>query len=227
LAEPAALLDRVSAVVPALNAAETIRQCVDALDGLGEVIVVDGGSSDDTRKIARRAGATVIASERGRGVQLRTGAAVAKGDWLLFLHADTLLGDGWRLAVQRHAARGQRKAGYFRLRLRSSDRRARLIEGGVGLRCRFLGLPFGDQGLLISRDLYQEVGGYSAIPLMEDLDIARRLGRDRLVALPADAFTSAARWERDGWARRSVRNLTIQMLYFAGASPERLARLYR
>lgn len=191
------------------------------------MVVVDGGSSDDTQTIARHAGATVIVSDRGRGVQLGKGAAAAQRDWLLFLHADTLLGDGWRLAVQRHAAREQCKAGYFRLRLRSSDRRARLIEGGVGLRCRFLGLPFGDQGLLISKDLYQEIGGYSAIPLMEDLDIARRLGRDRLVALPADAFTSAARWERDGWARRSIRNLMMQMLYFAGASPARLARLYR
>lgn len=227
MAEPAALLDRVSAVVPALNAAETIRQCVDALDGLGEVIVVDGGSSDGTRKIARRAGATVIGSERGRGVQLRTGAAVAKGDWLLFLHADTLLGDGWRPSVQRHAAGEWRKAGYFRFRLRSGDRRARLVELGAGLRCRLLALPFGDQGLLISSGLYREVGGYSAMPLMEDVDIVRRLGRGRLAALSADALTSAARWEGDGWARRSLGNLTIQMLYFAGASPERLARLYR
>ena len=191
------------------------------------MIVVDGGSSDDTRKIARRAGATVIASERGRGLQLGKGAAVAKCDWLLFLHADTLLGDGWRKSVQRHAAEERCKAGYFRFRLRSDDRRARLIEGAVGLRCRFLALPFGDQGLLISKDLYQELGGYSAIPLMEDVDIVRRLGRRRLAALPADAFTSAGRWERDGWARRSVRNMVIQMLYFAGASPGRLARLYR
>lgn len=191
------------------------------------MVVVDGGSSDDTRKIARQAGAKVIVSARGRGVQLRKGAAAAKGDWLLFLHADTSLGDGWRPAVQHHASYEQGQAGYFRLRLQSKDLRARLIERGVALRCRFLGLPFGDQGLLISRSLYEEVGGYAAIPLMEDVDVVRRLGRHRLVALPADAFTSAVRWERDGWARRSLRNLMVQLLFFAGASPEHLARLYR
>ena len=210
-----------------MNAAETIRQCLDRLDGLGEVVVVDGGSRDETQSIARHAGANVIVSDPGRGVQLRRGAAAAKGDWLLFLHADTLLGDSWQRAVQRHVASDKRRAAYFRLRLQSSDPRARLIECGVSLRCRYLGLPFGDQGLLISKELYQEVGGYAAIPLMEDVAIVRRLGRGRLLALAADAFTSAARWERDGWARRSMRNLSLQLLYFAGASPERLARLYR
>ncbi|MGI8705033.1 MAG: TIGR04283 family arsenosugar biosynthesis glycosyltransferase [Sphingomicrobium sp.] len=221
------MLETVSAIVPALNAAETIRHCVEQLEGLGEVIVVDGGSLDQTQEIARQAGAKVIISDRGRGVQLRAGATAAKGNWLLFLHADTLLSDGWQLAVECHIESERCQAAYFGLRLQSSDWRARLIERSVRLRCRFFSLPYGDQGLLISRSLYEEVGGYAAISLMEDVDIVRRIGRDRLVELPVSALTSALRWKRDGWARRSLRNLMVQLLYFSGASPERLARFYR
>ncbi len=191
------------------------------------MVVVDGGSSDETREIAARAGAKVITSDPGRGVQLRNGVAEARGDWLLFLHADTFLGDGWRPAVASHMGSEPHRAGYFRLRLRSDDPRARLIERGAALRCKALGLPFGDQGLLVSKALYEQVGGYAAIALMEDVDLVRRLGRRCLVPLPADALTSASRWERDGWVRRSLGNVVLGLLYFAGASPDRLARLYR
>ncbi|CAN5187179.1 TIGR04283 family arsenosugar biosynthesis glycosyltransferase [soil metagenome] len=227
MAEPAALLERLSVVVPTLNAGDDVRRCLEALEGVGQMVVVDGGSSDETREIAARAGAKVITSDPGRGVQLRNGVAEARGDWLLFLHADTFLGDGWRPAVASHMGSEPHRAGYFRLRLRSDDRRARLIERGVKWRCNAFGLSFCDQGLLIARALYDEVGGYAAIALMEDVDLVRRLGRRRLVALAADAFTSASRWERDGWARRSLGNIALQLLYFAGVSPERLARLYR
>ena len=106
------------------------------------------------------------------------------------------------------------------------DRQARLVERGVGLRASFLGLPYGDQGLLIPRTLYEAIGGYAPLPLMEDVDLVRRLGRSRLRILDADAVTSTERWERDGWLRRSARNLICLGLYGAGVSPERIARLY-
>ncbi|MBA3576834.1 MAG: glycosyltransferase family 2 protein, partial [Sphingomonas sp.] len=162
------MLETLSVVVPTLNSARDIGRFMDALGGVGQIVVADGGSTDETREIAAQAGAKVIASDPGRGVQLRNGAAQANGDWLLFLHADTYLGDGWRSVVAKHSECEPHRAGYFRLRLRSDDPRARLIERGVALRCKALGLPFGDQGLLVSKALYEQVGGYAAIALMED-----------------------------------------------------------
>ncbi|HYG47629.1 MAG TPA: TIGR04283 family arsenosugar biosynthesis glycosyltransferase [Allosphingosinicella sp.] len=214
----------LSVVVPTLNAAATLGRCLDALAGAGEIVVVDGGSTDATAAIAERSGARLVRSARGRGVQLAAGAAAAAGDWLLFLHADTILAPGWREAAEWHMARRPDRAACFRFRLDAGEWRARLIEAGVALRVRLLGLPYGDQGLLISRRLYEEVGGYRPLPLMEDVDLARRIGR--IQRLDADATTSARRWRRDGWLRRSGRNLLCLALYRLGMSAERVARLY-
>ncbi len=143
------------------------------------------------------------------------------------MHADTRLGPDWKTAVAEHVAQGADRAGYFRFTLDSADHpRARRLERLVAWRSRVLGLPYGDQGLLIHRDLLRSVGGMSAIPLMEDVDLVRRLGRGRLVALPADALTSAAKWERDGYLRRSARNLLCLSLWFAGVPPRLILRLY-
>lgn len=217
---------RLSVVIPALNAAQTLSSCLGRLDRAHEVIVVDGGSSDDTVRIAEAQGASWLPSQRGRGVQLRSGADAASGDWLLFLHADTLLGSGWSDAVQRHMSSEAASAGYFRFRLQSDAWQARLVEAGVRIRARALGLPYGDQALLISRDLYDRIGGYRPLPLLEDVDLVRRLGRRRLRQLPADALTSAKRWQEDGWFARSARNVACLALYRAGVSPERIASLY-
>lgn len=212
----------LSVVIPTLNAAATLPACLAALREADEIVVVDGGSSDATAGIAEAAGARLIHSPQGRGVQLRAGAANARGDWLLFLHADTILSAGWRGAVAAHVAGAPGKAACLRFRLDDPAWQARLIERGVSAR-RF---PYGDQGLLISRALYEEVGGYRPLPLMEDVDLVRRLGRRRLALLEADAITSAARWRREGWARRSARNAGLLLLYRLGVSPQRLAMLY-
>ena len=210
-------------VIPALDAAATLERCLEALAAADEVIVVDGGSSDDTLKIAEARGARVIRAERGRGLQLKAGAAAADGDWLLFLHADTVPGSGWRDAVAAHRD-CREQAACFRFRLDDSAWQARLIERGVALRTR-LGLPYGDQGLLISRSLYDRVGGYRPLPLMEDVDLVRRLPqRPRL--LDAEVVTSADRWRRDGWFRRSARNLLCLGLYGVGMPPEKIVSLY-
>jgi rSAM/selenodomain-associated transferase 2 len=216
-------MERISAVIPVLNAAHLLPPLLAQLKGLGEVILADGGSTDG---VAELAGVRVITATRGRGTQLGAGAAAARGEWLLFLHADTRLEPGWEAAVAAALARPG-SAHHFRFALDDDSPQARRLEAAVAWRCRWLALPYGDQGLLISRALYEAVGGYAAIPLMEDVDLVRRLGRARLAELPARAITSAARWRRDGWWRRSARNLTTLGLYFAGVPPERLARFYR
>ena len=216
---------RLSVVIPTLDAAATLGACLERLRGAEEVIVVDGGSRDETWRIAEAAGVRLIAGERGRGAQLGRGAAAARGDWLLFLHADTRLGPGWRDAAETHAQTRPGDPACFRFQLDDAAWQARWVEAGVALRLRALGLPYGDQGLLLSRALYGAVGGYRPLPLMEDVDLVRRLPQ-RPVALAAEAVTSAERWRRDGWLRRSGRNLACLALHRLGMSPERVARLY-
>lgn len=217
----------ISIVIPTLNAADALAETCAALGPVAEVVVVDGGSSDATRRVAERLGCRVLSAPRGRGAQLAAGVAAACGDWLLLLHADTRLQPGWALTAARHMAHAPDRAGYFRFALDSQDHRARRLERAVAWRCRILALPYGDQGLLIHRALLAQIGGIRPLPLMEDVDLVRRLGRRRLAALDGVALTSAAKWQRDGWARRSARNLLCLGLWFAGLSPAALERLYR
>jgi rSAM/selenodomain-associated transferase 2 len=222
----------ISVVIPTLNAASTLPATFlsifdAAIDGfVSEVIVSDGGSTDATLKIADEAGATIVGGERGRGQQLRAGALAARKPWLLFLHADTALAKGWTEEAQAFIKRGEDAAAVFRFRLADSGFQPRLLEAAVGLRCRIFRLPYGDQGLLISRKLYNAIGGFAPIPLMEDVDIVRKLGRRRLAMLKTEAVTSAERFRRDGYFRRSLGNLTCLFLYYRGVPPERLAERY-
>jgi len=211
----------LSVVIPTLNAAATLGTTLAAVAAADEVVVADGGSSDGTQALATTMGARVIQAPRGRGTQLAAGVDAASGEWLLLLHADTRLASGWR-----KAAVTPNRAGYFRFALDSDEPRARRLERLVAWRCRALALPYGDQGLLIHRGLLQAVGGVRPLPLMEDVELARRLGRKRLVALETAAVTSADKWQRQGWYRRSLRNLACLALYFAGIPPRLIARLY-
>jgi len=221
----------LSIVIPALNAEASLSLALASLTGLGdaaELVVVDGGSSDATRAIALAAGARLVDAPRGRGGQLGAGAAAARAAWLLFLHADTRLDQAAITAVRSHISdhRNAMRAGYFRFALDDASRAARRLERIVAWRCRLLALPYGDQGLLVSRVLYDAVGGYEAVPLMEDVDLVRRIGRTRLVELDAPAITSAERYRRTGYFRRSARNLCMLGLWFAGVPPRVLARFY-
>ena len=208
----------LSVVIPTLNAAATLPATLAALGPVAQTIVADGGSTDGTP-------ATIVAP-RGRGSQLAAGIAAARHEWLLLLHADTCPQPGWRDQAAAHIRENPGKAGYFRFVLDSPDPRARRLERMVAWRCRALALPYGDQGLLIHRDLLRAVGGIPPLPLMEDVDLIRRLGRARLVALDAAAVTSAAKWERDGWYRRSARNLFCLFLWYLGVPPARIVRMY-
>lgn len=223
----------LSIVVPTLNAGAHLGETIAALrDSRGEmrmeIIVADGGSEDDTCARAVSAGATVVASVRGRGVQLATGAKHASGRWILFLHADTTLSPSWRSAVSSfmRAEGNVDRAAHFRLAYDDASQSAQRLAALANWRAGTLGLPYGDQGLLISRELYSALGGYRELPIMEDVDIVRRIGKARLVELPVTATTSAARYRRDGYLRRPIRNLSLLTLYFLGVPPRRLARLY-
>lgn len=222
---------RVSVVIPVLNGAHTLPACLAALaacDSTVEIVLADGGSRDESTAIGLRYGAKIAVSPPGRGTQLAHGATVAAGEILVFLHADTILAPDWRDAVARYAVdpANRERAGYFRPKLDDADPRARRIERLANWRARALGLPYGDQGLVIARRFYESLGGYRPLPLMEDVDLVRRIGRARLVALDADATTSAARYRRDGWALRPLRNLFCLSLYFLGVPPRALLPLY-
>lgn len=220
----------LSTVIPTLNEAVGLPATLKPLQGTAtEIVVADGGSTDSTADIAAHYGARLITTARGRGAQLAAGAEAARGDWLLFLHADTVLEPGWAAAARRFMADpgNAGRAGYFAFALDDPTAAARRLERLVAWRCRVLGLPYGDQGLLIARAHYRRVGGYRPMPLMEDVDLVRRIGRRDLAALPARAITSAERWRREGWLTRSARNLACLSLYFLGVPSRTLLRLYR
>ena len=213
----------LSVIIPTLNVAAFLPETLTALGDVPERIVVDGGSTDATLIQAAASGARVLSARRGRGTQLAAGIAVATQPWLLLLHADTRLSPGWQHAIDILPS----QAGYFRFVLDSANPRARRLEHMVAWRSRVLGLPYGDQGLLLHRDLLRSVGGMRSLPLMEDVDLVRRLGKSRLRPLQADAITSARKWETEGYLRRSTRNLACLSLWFAGVPPDRIQRLYK
>ena len=226
----------ISVVIPTLDAEATLVASLAPLvsgvaEGLvREAVVADGGSTDATREIADAAGCRVISVARGRGAQLAAGAAAARSPWLLFLHADTVLDEGWRREVRSFIEGADRQGGEaaasFSFALDDFGARARWLEAAAMARCKLFGLPYGDQGLLISRRLYDRLGGFRPLPLMEDVDLVRRIGRRRLTLLRTRAVTSAARYRRDGYASRAARNAVCLGLYFAGVPPARIARLY-
>lgn len=216
----------IAVVIPTLNAAATLKAALASVGPGIDIVVADGGSTDATRALAREAGARVIAAPRGRGTQLRAGIAACDQPWLLLLHADTRLGPDWRAAAGAHIAAHPDRAGYFHLALDSARPAARRLERLVAWRCRLLALPYGDQGLLVPRALLDAAGGMRELPLMEDVDLVRRLGRHRLAPLAATATTAAARYEREGYWRRPLRNLSCLALWFLGVPPRIIARWY-
>jgi rSAM/selenodomain-associated transferase 2 len=221
----------VSIIIPTLNAGavlpETLAHLGEGLEAglIRELVISDGGSDDDTCAVADAAGALVVPGPPGRGGQLMRGVAASEGEWLLILHADTHLAPGWAAAVLAHLREQPGAAGYFRLAFRTQGFAPRMVAGWANLRARLFGLPYGDQGLLVARALYDRVGGYPDIPLMEDVAIARSL-RGQLARLNATVTTSAARYVARGWLRRGARNLITLARYQAGADPADLSKFY-
>jgi uncharacterized protein len=223
-------LDRISVIIPALNEE---RHIADTLRAVGqsqchEIIVVDGGSTDATVQRAREAGANVLTSKPGRARQMNAGAAAAEGGSLLFVHADTLLPPGLPGMVARTLSTSGVAAGAFRFRIAESFAGKSLIEWTTGFRSRWLQRPYGDQGLFLARALFEEMGGFADLPIMEDYEFAARLRRrGRIVTVGEAALTSARRWQTLGVMRTTLCNYWMLAGYHLGVSPQKLATRYR
>lgn len=220
----------LSIVVPALNEAAGMGALLSDLRSLAsphEVIVVDGGSTDDTAEVARSGGARVVTSSRGRGRQLRAGVLEARAPVLCMLHADVRVPRDTLAALDGLARDGCARAIAFRLRIDAPGLAFRVVERGAALRARWLGLPYGDQGLALDRATYDAVGGYADVPLMEDVLLVRALRARGGVGLrPETLLVSARRWQRDGVWRRSARNLAVLARWALGATPASLHARY-
>lgn len=217
---------RVSVIVPARNEAGGISATLDRVvnNAGSEVLVVDGGSEDNTVDIARKAGARCLRSAPGRAAQMNAGAVEARGDILLFLHADTLLPPDYRDHVESALAGEGVIAGAFRLAFDDPRLSLRLIASGANLRSRYRQLPYGDQALFLRRETFECLGGFRELPVMEDYDFVRRLRRRGRVALtPAHVKTSARRWLAHGIWRTTLTHQCMVLGWRLGVSPERLA----
>ncbi|WP_438950859.1 TIGR04283 family arsenosugar biosynthesis glycosyltransferase [Porticoccus sp.] len=217
---------QLSIVIPVVNEGAEATQCLQHLQALREsgveLVVVDGGSSDDSVELALALADTVISSPRGRGIQMNAGAAKASGRYLLFLHCDTRLpadfstrwlsGNDW---------------GFFAIRLAGDHCAFRVIERAMSCRARLSGIGTGDQGLFVRRDIFNQIGGFAAIPLMEDVEICRRLKvRCPPEVLPSPVWTSVRRWQRRGIVSTVLQMWWLRLAFFLGVSPVRLARQY-
>ncbi len=228
----------ISVIIPTLNSQETLVKTLAGLipatvsGVIRDVIVADGGSTDKTYDIVEDSGAVWMACGRAnRGAQLQAGAQHARSPWLLFLHADTVLGSDWEREAQllmHQVTQGERpaSAGVFQFRLDDDGLAPRALEAAVRWRTRFLKFPYGDQGLLIPRTLFEAVGGYQPLQLMEDVDLVRRIGRRRIRVFQSHATTSAARYRQNGYLRRIARNQMCLALYYLNVPPDRLVKLY-
>jgi len=220
----------ISIIIPTLNAASrlgaTLASAV-AQSGV-ELLLVDGGSTDETVDIARSYGVRVLVTEPGRAHQMNAGAAAAGGDILLFLHGDTVLPFGFADKVRETLSVRNVVAGAFRLAFDSQDWALQVVAWGANFRSRRLQIPYGDQALFLSRDIFMGRGGFPEMPILEDLALAKELKQcGRIVTRPESVLTSPRRWRARGVVFNTLRNQLILIGFFLGVSLERLAKWYR
>lgn len=224
------IITKITIVIPVLNEAgmiqTTLQRLLDEPDI--EVIVVDGGSEDKTVELAWEMGVKVIICPGGRARQMNAGAEAATGDMLLFLHADTQLPYRYPAIVEQVLRTPQTIAGAFELKIDGEERSLRLVERMVNWRSRFLSLPYGDQAIFLKVSVFQEMGGFPDLPIMEDFELISRLKRRGKIAIAhPPVLTSARRWQRLGVWRTTLINQLIILGYFLGVPPIQLRRLYR
>ena len=229
LEQPSAAPKLISVIIPTLNEAGAIEPTISKLKKYRqtEIIIVDGGSQDRTVEIARSMGVRVLTSAASKATQMNTGAAEATGKVLLFLHADTRLPENFENCVPAALARDGICAGAFSLHIDSDAGGLRFIERVANWRSRFFQMPYGDQALFVSRNLFHEIGGYPEYPIMEDFELVRRLKRKgKIVILPESVLTSPRRWLNYGILKTWLLNQIIIAAYYLGISPQRLSQWY-
>ncbi|MFP4611751.1 MAG: TIGR04283 family arsenosugar biosynthesis glycosyltransferase [Thiohalophilus sp.] len=225
-------MQRLSIIIPALNEAGAIQATLERLQPLRsrghEVVLADGGSTDTTVDLARPQVDRVVSSEAGRARQMNAGAAQAKGDIFWFLHADTLIPELADQIIDDAIAGREQAWGRFDVRLSGRDVRLRLIEFMMNRRSRLTGIATGDQGIFVTRTLFEKIGGFAEQPLMEDIEISRRLKRHaRPICLKQELITSSRRWETRGIWRTVFLMWRLRLRYALGSDPHKLAKLYR
>ncbi len=229
---------KISIIIPVLNEAATIQETLARFEKASEVevIVVDGGSRDDTVAIAMRVGKAiakslrieVISAAAGRARQMNAGAAVASGDILLFLHADTHLPTSFDTLVRQALQNAGTVAGAFELRIDAQLRGLRLVEKMVNMRSHFLSMPYGDQAIFLKAATFHDLGGFPDLPIMEDFELMLGLRRQgRIMIVPAPVVTSGRRWQKLGVVKTTLINQLIIAGYFLGVPPAQLVRWYR
>ena len=223
----------ISVVIPVLNEAERINRCIENLYGddsgvTFEVIVADGDPGGNTINRITLDKVMRIIAPRGRALQMNAAADIARGDILLFLHADTRLPENGLGLIQSAMDDERFVGGAFSLGIDSDRFAFRIIEFGASLRYRFMRIPFGDQAIFIRRDYFNSIGGYSRILIMEDAELMHRIKKlkGRICILRERVQTSPRKWEEDGIIYATLRNYLMQFLYLIGVSPDRLVRLY-
>ncbi|MBD2427194.1 TIGR04283 family arsenosugar biosynthesis glycosyltransferase [Phormidium sp. FACHB-1136] len=220
----------ISIIIPTLNEGATLGHTLERLPWgpTLEVIVADGGSTDETCAIAEGWGAQVVVATGGRGAQLNQGAAVAQGEIVLFLHADTQLPPNFEPLVRQTLAQPGVVAGAFDLAIDGPGWGLRWVEWGVKWRSRWLHLPYGDQALFLTADRFHRMGGFAKLPIMEDFDLVQRLNRQgRLAMVPVPVLTSSRRWQRLGVWRTTLANQVMVAGYGLGLDVQNLAHWYR
>ena len=219
---------KLSIIIPTVNEERSLGGILAPLSSLPhEIIVVDGGSKDRTMEVARKYASVVLDSDRGRGIQQHRGACHAEGDILLFLHADTWLPKGFEMMIERTLSDSKTVFGAFHLGHHPSRAFLNLVALMANFRSLILKMPYGDQGLFMRRSDYFRVGGFKELPLMEDVDLVRRLNKIGTFKLvKAKVRTSARRYDRNGIVHTTVRNWSLIIRYLLGQSPEHLHRFY-
>jgi rSAM/selenodomain-associated transferase 2 len=223
-------LEAISIIIPVLNEAEQLPKLLEIQPAAlrVEIIVVDGGSQDETIEIALAKGVKVIQTEAGRAVQMNAGAAIATHEILLFLHADTQLPDQFDVMVREQLSKPGTVAGAFELNIDADLPGLRWIERGVNWRSRYLQMPYGDQAIFLRRDLFEKLGGFLELPIMEDFELIRTLRHHGTISIvPSAVVTSGRRWQKLGVLRTTLMNQLVILAYFLGVSPRRISHWYR